>query len=233
MSGLIQAYSILTGSLIFSEEFKLAFVYHMELISNNQLCVSSTASIQPQIIELRRTRILDPVAKQIPWTQEAAWTALGKDPEVAGQAMAWLIKQPGVAVNLAKSLTREYAMMDLAGSSTALGNLESSNFSVRQKSIQAIEAAGDLMEPALLAAHNNAKTLEGKRRIQRLLENQYKNGVSPKRLQTVRLVEVLEKMGTGDARACLVELGQGDFVTVAKEEACNALRRMAVRSKGP
>jgi hypothetical protein len=44
----------------------------------------------------------------------------------------------------------------------------------------------------------------------------------------VRAVEVLERIGTPDARAWLVAHSQGDPVAVATREARKALKRMAV-----
>jgi hypothetical protein len=81
-------------------------------------------------------------------------------------------------------------------------------------------------EPALKKALAANPALEARRRIQELLENIARRELAPPELQALRGVEVLERIGSPEARAWLTALAKGDPISRATREAGAALQRM-------
>jgi hypothetical protein len=106
-----------------------------------------------------------------------------------------------------------------------LRELDSDQFSLREKAVQELEKLVELAEPALHKALAGQPTIELRRRIERLLEKLNVSGVSPERLQALRAVEVLERIGSQDARALVERLAQGAPQAWLTEEASAAVRR--------
>src|SRR5262249_16334005 len=89
---------------------------------------------------------------------------------------------------------------------------------------------GRLAEPALRKALEGGPLLEVRQRLQRLLEDLGGPVTSPQVLRASRAVQVLEQLGSAEARAVLLPLTRGapeDWVTV---EARAALERLAKRT---
>jgi WD40 repeat protein len=108
--------------------------------------------------------------------------------------------------------------------------LDSDEFAEREKAIAELEALGDLAEPALRRALEGKASLEVSRRVERLLETLAGPVTSPETLQVVRAVEVLERIGTPDARQLLETLAKVASQGRLVQEAKAALERLNRRS---
>ena len=82
----------------------------------------------------------------------------------------------------------------------------------------------DLAEPALLAALHDKPSVEKRRRVEDLLKR-LDASVSPELLRGVRAVEVLESLGTPEARQVLQTLAKGAAEARLTREANAALKR--------
>ena len=120
-----------------------------------------------------------------------------------------------------------------------LTQLDSQRFSQRESATIHLAKLGELAEPALLAALKQPASLELKLRVKRLLqrldepeheqERLNQPAPDPERLRTLRSIEVLERIGTPEARAILNRLSQGAHGARQTVEAAEALRRLATR----
>jgi HEAT repeat protein len=89
-----------------------------------------------------------------------------------------------------------------------LADLDSSSFAVREKATQELERMGELAHPALERLLESHPSLEVGRRVKQILKKP-ETPISPQELQTLRAVEVLEVIGTEEARDVLKELTRG------------------------
>ncbi len=109
-------------------------------------------------------------------------------------------------------------------------DLDSSNFKVRQRAVQELRNLGKLAEAALRKALARGPSLESARRIEQLL-TELASPIPPRdQLQVLRAVEVLEHLGTDQARLTLTALAREVRSRALKEELTRALERLASAS---
>jgi hypothetical protein len=112
-----------------------------------------------------------------------------------------------------------------------LADLDSEEFAVRQKAMEALQQLGERAETALREALEGKPTLELRKRIEELLEGVRIGATAPERLRDLRAVEVLEHIGTAEARAVLRTLAEGAAEARLTREAKASLQRLAARGR--
>jgi hypothetical protein len=116
-------------------------------------------------------------------------------------------------------------------------DLDADAFETRQQATRALEGAGALAVAALQKALRNPPSLEAKRRMERLLVQLDPGAHSGEVLIAFRAVQVLETIGTPEARKLLKELAGKEGPYRLAEEARDATDRLArpvrVRTTAP
>lgn len=149
---------------------------------------------------------------------EVLWNTLaGDDAAQAYQAMHRLVVNPGPTLSLMKERLRPVPKPDIP---RWIDNLDSEQFAVRQKARSELEGLGEAAEPALRKRLAEKPSLEVHRQIEQLLNRierqQLSLRVAPDLLQGLRAVEVLERIGTLEAKHILETLAktpEGDRLT--------------------
>jgi len=113
-----------------------------------------------------------------------------------------------------------------------LKDLGSEKFAVRDKASRALEGLEEQAYPLLLKALADSPPLEMRRRIERLLDRLKFPLTSTKSIRALRAVEVLEYIGTAQAKQMLHELAQGAPGARLTDEAKASLKRLD-KSIGP
>jgi hypothetical protein len=111
-------------------------------------------------------------------------------------------------------------------------DLDSEQFGVREKASRALEALGERAYPLLQKTLTDAPSLEVRKRIERLLGRLNYPLKSPKTIRELRAVEVLEHIGTAQARQVLQKLSLGAPGSRLTDAAMASLERLA-RRKAP
>jgi hypothetical protein len=141
-----------------------------------------------------------------------------------------LIADPGQTVNwLSAQLqpTREVPADQLRA---LLADLDSDRFARRQEAFRQLAALADRVRPALRAALKGDLSAEQRRSIQRALAKL--RGVPPAdTLRHLRAVEVLERIGTPQARRLLEKLARGAAEAWLTYDAKAALERSKRRAR--
>jgi hypothetical protein len=106
-----------------------------------------------------------------------------------------------------------------------LADLESDRFEDRQKAAEALEQLGELAEPALRKALTEKPLPELRRRAEQLLEN-LNPLQSPHGVRQLRALEVIERIGTPEARRVLEALAKGLPEARRTQEAKATLQRL-------
>jgi hypothetical protein len=159
------------------------------------------------------------------------WTHLrGKDAKVAYIAIRTLTAFPAQALPLLRKqllplLVEEEEARKL---SSWVADLDSNDFASREKAHKNLEDAGLRAEAALQQALSNKPSLEVRRRGLKLLEAiDRQKKIEP--IQQLRALEVLEHIGTAEARALLADLAKGVPEARLTQEAKASLLRLARR----
>jgi HEAT repeat protein len=97
-------------------------------------------------------------------------------------------------------------------------------FAVRNRAAKALAAAGDEVKAALEAAQTKLISDEARAQIDRLLKS-LQAGTSASVLRPVRVVEVLDRLGTPDARKLLEEMATQPYGDAAKFELERILKK--------
>jgi RNA polymerase sigma factor (sigma-70 family) len=156
----------------------------------------------------------------------ALWRDLG-DPDAgrADQAIWALVAAPKQALSLVQKSLPPAPAPDPAWIAL-VKDLGSEQFAVRDKASRALEVLEEQAYPLLQRALADSPTLEMRRRLERLLDRLKYPLTSPTTLRQLRAVEVLEHIGTAQARQVLQDLAQGAPGARLTDEAKAALRRL-------
>jgi RNA polymerase sigma factor (sigma-70 family) len=107
-----------------------------------------------------------------------------------------------------------------------IADLDSPKFATRQQATAALKQLGTSAMAALRAAQDASGSLEMRRRVGALLEELEKTATPSEELRALRAVEVLEWIGTPEARRLLARLAKGDPGARLTQAADRALKRL-------
>jgi hypothetical protein len=160
----------------------------------------------------------------------AFWRALADgDAARANRALAGLVAAPAQAVPFIKErLQSTEASLSPERLARLVADLDADAFKVRERATQELADAGSYAADLLRKALANKPSLEAKRRMERLLDRLDKDGFS-ERLRSLRAIEVLERIGTPQAKDVLHELNHKSLPAELREEIEASLRRMKER----
>jgi WD40 repeat protein len=160
--------------------------------------------------------------------RERLWAALAdSDAGAAYEAMLTLIAAPKQAVSLVKEQVRPTAKPDETQLARLITDLNDKRFAVRDKARIELDRLEETAVPALRRALKEPQSLEARRRLEKLLEELTGLQVSGERLRNLRAVEVLERIGTAEARKLLQTIAEGTPGARLTREARAALQRLA------
>jgi WD40 repeat protein len=108
-----------------------------------------------------------------------------------------------------------------------LVDLGSNRYMVRRKAMDELDRFGEQTEPAVRRLRKGSPSLEVRKRLDSLIEEIDHQASSPKRFRQVRAVEMLEYIGTKEARQVLEALAKGAPEARLTREAQAALARLA------
>jgi hypothetical protein len=161
----------------------------------------------------------------------ALWDDLAsEDAGKAFDAIGLLAAVPKQAIPLLKSKLRPApATANRQQITRLIADLDSEEFAVRQKAMGALRQLGERVEPALREALQSKLSLEARKRIEELRKDIRASAASPENLRNLRAVEVLEHIGTPDARQMLKTLANGATEARLTREAKASLERLTKR----
>jgi hypothetical protein len=110
-----------------------------------------------------------------------------------------------------------------------LDDVESTDLAKRTKAARELEKLADLAEAGLRQRLAASPPLEVQQRIEQLLEKLYGPMEDQERLRVWRAIEVLEQIGTPEARAILQKMATGAAESRTTREAQASLKRLSQR----
>jgi WD40 repeat protein len=167
-------------------------------------------------------------AKELNGLWERLGSAKGTE---AGEAMGRLQTIPRQAVQMFGARIQPVKPVSPRKMARLVGGLESKRFRDRQLAFKELERLEELAEPFLRKRLAEDPPLEVRQRLENLLKKLGGFVTRPDRLRLLRAVEVLERIGTADARALLRDLAKGAPAARLTREAKSALRRLEHRPR--
>jgi WD40 repeat protein len=169
-------------------------------------------------------------ARLTPAELEACWAALaGDDAAKSHHARCALARDGANAAPFLARRLKPVAAPDPEHVARLIENLDSDEFSTRQKSSDELALLGELAEPALRRAFGKNPSAESRKHLEELLSQL--GGWSAEQLRALRAITALERMATREARALLVELSSGAPASRLTHEARASLERLSRAQK--
>ncbi|HTU16894.1 MAG TPA: hypothetical protein VMG10_02430, partial [Gemmataceae bacterium] len=223
--GRIFVYSALSGKQLAQWQGKQGAVHSLAFSRDGRLLTSGGANGTILIWKVPE----DDTVPAVRNAEEAAslWQALGdSDAAAANRAMAGLTAAPVQALPLFKERLRPIGKpLDRASLARWITALDNDSFKVREQATRELALIGEEAAEALRQALYNEPSAESKRRIEGLLSH-LKMGGDPQRLRFLRALEVLERIGTPQAKELLRELAGKPMLDELSEEVQASLKRL-------
>jgi WD40 repeat protein len=157
---------------------------------------------------------------------DAVWADLAADDAARARRAVWaLASNPARSVPFLAGRLSPVPPPDQARVARLVGDLDDDNFDVRERATRELERLGEGAGPALHKVMAGNQSAEVRRRARGLLEK-LGGPVGPEQLRGIRAAEVLERIGTPEARRALARLAKGLADARLTREAKAALARL-------
>jgi WD40 repeat protein len=160
------------------------------------------------------------------------WTHLAsEDANRALESGLRLAQAPKETVAYLRERVAAAAVLDQTRIDKLLADLQDNRFAIRKRATDSLEKLGELAEPTLLKVLADNPPLEVKQRVEALLQKLKGPVTHPERLRALRSIEVLEQIGTPEAREVLAAVAQGAPEAQLTQDAKAALERLALTAR--
>jgi WD40 repeat protein len=168
-----------------------------------------------------------PVADPSPKTLDELWRALGDTDHVeVHRTIAALVvaarKDPAIVLERVRTLF----VADREQIRRLIGDLDDEEFAVRERAARELEKLEDVAEPALRKALAGNPSAEARRQLEQLLRKLETPEFSARQLRLLRSIDVLERVGTPEARRALKVIAEEAPGAGLRKESRDALRRL-------
>jgi WD40 repeat protein len=164
-------------------------------------------------------------AKQV----EQWWTALAGDDAKKAHAAIWgLVASPDLTLPFFRDRLRPAEAPPAEKLKQLIGDLDNEEFAKRNAANKELADFEELAEPAMREALKEEISAEKRKRLEKLVDITLIVR-TPEKLRQLRALEVLEQIGTPDARQILAKLAQGVPEARLTREAKAALQRLERR----
>ena len=171
-----------------------------------------------------------PGARPMVTNREAAWTDLASaDAGKAYRAILSLAADAG-GVAFLRDKVKPAPEIPASRIQKLVKTLNADKYATREAATTALKNLGDAADAELQALVRGELSLEQRRRIADVLESRGFPEANPDRLRVLRCVEVLERVGSAEARSLLAELAKGASGSRLTREAAGAVRRHSMQS---
>jgi hypothetical protein len=161
-------------------------------------------------------------------TMDSLWEDLAGANALRGYTAVWhLVDDPQHAVPFLKTHLRPVVPAAAEEVRSLLHDLDSNQFKIRNAAVEKLRSLGERAEPALREALQENMSLEKRQRLEALLSRFVPfSPLQGATLRGVRAVQVLERIGTSEAREILERLAHGMASASLSRAAQGALERM-------
>jgi hypothetical protein len=159
----------------------------------------------------------------------ALWETLGSADDVGFETLKILLASPKTALLLFKERVRSTAAPDAQLVAKWIAKLDDDKFAEREKATTELRTFNELIEPVLLKTLESPASDEVRGRVAQLLKRVEAPNMSQGIVRSLRIVEILDRIATPEAKQLLTEFAKGTPETWLVREAKLALSRMERR----
>jgi hypothetical protein len=161
---------------------------------------------------------------------EDIWaTLIDDDAKQAFQGITTLVSCPRLAVPFIQKRLQPVSQLTVDRIPQWIADLSNDLFAVRNKAMHELEKMGGAAEPALQKARRANPPLEVSRRLNLLLARLDRGILAPELLRGLRAIEILEHIGSREARRVIQDLARGAPTAHLTQEAKAAWQRLTKR----
>ncbi len=223
--GSILVYSAASGKQLAQLQSKQGYIHAVAFSRDGSLLASGGANGTILVWKVPEDDSVPVVRKEE--EADSLWQALGdSDAAAANRALAGLAAAPAQALPLFKErLSTIGKQLERTQFADLIADLDNDSFKVRERAMRELALAGASAADALRDALHKNPSAEVKRRIEDLLEHLKKGGDS-QRLRFLRALEVLERIGSPQAKDVLRSLAGQSLPPDLREEVQASLSRL-------
>ena len=174
----------------------------------------------------------DPTAGKSAKRLDILWADLANDGVSAYDAVLALAKRSNECVPFLEKRLKPVEPVSNEQVARWIDDLDSGSFFVREKASAKLAVLHELARPALQKALVGRVSVEARRRLMRLVGRLDSMRYSPGLMQELRSVEILERIGSKEARRLLEKLAAGAAEAPLTVEAKASLARLKARRVG-
>jgi WD40 repeat protein len=223
----IRVWDIATGNQLAAFKGHAATLNAVAFSPDSKWLASASADTTALLWDMTKLDRPVPIAKALQSGElEQCWQVLAtNDGAKAFTAICDLTASPTEAVAWIKDKIKPAAAAEMKFIEDLIAQVDDDQFKVREKATSELYKIGEPIVPALEKALSGNLTLETKRRLEQIRDRLTTRVLQGDRLRNYRAVEVLEHIGTPQARQVLEELAAGAPGTLLTISAQAALKR--------
>jgi WD40 repeat protein len=231
----IRLWEVATGKELRCFKGHQGDIYALAFSLDGRMLASTSADATTLVWDVSGAQPEEPrPAKLSPKELDALWDDLASaDAAKAFRAIGLLSSVPAQSVPLLHERLGPVAAPDPEKVAKLIADLDSAQFTVREKATKELEALDELAGPFLRKALEGDPPPELRKRARELLDRIEAGGFSPEGLRAWRALEVLERIGTPESRRVLQTLAKGVPEARQTRGAKEALERLTKRDAKP
>jgi WD40 repeat protein len=225
--GSVHIWSVMTGKELAALKGHTMAVNALAFAPGGKTMASASDDTTTLIWDMTRiARPELPVKALTAGALESCWqTVADNDAARAFTAMSTLIAAPADSVAWIKERVRPVPPLDVKRISDLMHQLNDDQFKVRHKATAELLKVGELVLPVVDKALASGPTPEARRRLNELKKKLMAVGLQGQWLRAFRAVEILERIGSPEARRALQALAKGAPEALLTTSAMAALKR--------
>jgi WD40 repeat protein len=230
----IRLWSVETGEELGRLTGHSGVVVSLAFSPDGQRLVSGSRDSTALVWDLRKIVPAEDIPAVKPEKLRGLWIDLADDAPKAIRAVGRLARVPEQAVPFLGEQLRTGRVPEQEQIAQLIASLDDDEFDVREKASRELATFAKRAEPALRKALENNPSPEASRRIKRLLPKLTGDAWPPSEvLRILRALEVLERIGSDEARTIIKHLAKDSSDSWTPSEAKAALERMARKVNNP
>ena len=225
----IHFWQVATGKELTQIQGHQAGISSLALAADGRTLISGSLDTTALIYPMPALKHRPPPMMEIDAVKaEALWNDLaGADAKKAGEAIRLLTSAPKQTLVLLRARLRPVTVPDPKRVAQLIADLDNDDFSVRSKATEELEKLGELAGEAIQKALAAEPNLEVRRRLELLRDRLVTEAPVPaETLRALRVLEVLEGVGTPEARQVVEALAKGTLGARLTQEAQATLKRL-------
>jgi WD domain, G-beta repeat len=231
-AGVVLVYEIATGRVRREISGHRALITGLAVANDGRRLLTASLDATALVWDLSPAAVVArPAPMPTPAELATRWTELSAaDAAAAYRAMAVFAAAPAETTTfLAAKMSPAAAAPDSAALDRLVADLGNEKFPVREKASADLDKLGESAVRGLRDRLANVTSAEARARIVRLLDKHDPPEATPNRLQSNRALELLEGLGTPEAKALLTKLAAGAPEARLTREAKMCLSRLEAR----